>query len=170
LPELEALKKKIAAERTERLIRFRGKCALSTGLAVGAVFPAVGGWTFEIPQPPSKEPWRSDAKARNPYDLRVEVTEGGGSGTDLILGLNIRGDGREDVQRYIATTGQPPRLFVFMEPATTRGSQLISGSEDTCAFAQSARERLGEIIKNYRVSRTRLFFYGPLALAILLGH
>ena len=54
LPELESLKKKIVAERSERLIRFRGKCALSTGIAVGAVFPAVGGWIFEIPQPPSK--------------------------------------------------------------------------------------------------------------------
>ena len=49
VPELEALKKKIVSERTERLIRFRGKCALSTGIALGAIFPAVGGWTFEIP-------------------------------------------------------------------------------------------------------------------------
>jgi hypothetical protein len=169
LPELESLKKKIVAERAERLIRFRGKCALSTGLAVGAVFPAVGGWTFEIPQPPSKEPWRSDAKATNPYDLQVEVTEGGGSGTDLVLGLNIRGDGREDVLQYIAGAGHPPRLFAFMAPATTPGSQSISGSEDACAFAQNVRERLGEIIKSHRISHTRLFFYGPLALAIFLG-
>jgi hypothetical protein len=168
LPELEALKKRIVAERTERLIRFRGKCALSTGVAVGAVFPAVGGWTFEIPQPPSKEPWRSDAKATDPYDLQVEVTEGGGSGTGLVLGLNIRGDGREDVVQYIASTGQPPRIFAFMAP-TAPGSQSISGSKDACAFAQRVRERLGQLIKSHRISRTRLFFYGPLALAIFLG-
>jgi hypothetical protein len=168
LPELESLKKKIVAERSERLIRFRGKCALSTGIAVGAVFPAVGGWIFEIPQPPSKEPWRSDAKATNPYDLQVEVTEGGGSGADLVLGLNIRGDGREDVLRYIASAGHPPRLLAFMAPVTT-GSQSISGSEGACAFAQTVRERLGEIVKSHRISHTRLFFYGPLALAIFLG-
>jgi hypothetical protein len=169
LPELEALKKRIVTERIERLIRFRGKCALTTGLAVGAAFPTVGGWTFEVPQPTSKESWRSDAKAMKPYDLQVEMTEGGGSGTDLVLGLNIRGDGREDVLRYIASTGHSPRLFVFMAPVTLPGSQSISGSKDACAFAQSARERLGEIIKNHQISCTRLFFYGPLALAIFLG-
>ena len=73
----------------------------------GATFPGVGGWTFEIPQPPSKEPWRSDAKARSPYDFHVKVTEGGGAGADLVLGLNIRSDGREDLLRYIASTGNP---------------------------------------------------------------
>ncbi|HUO00715.1 MAG TPA: dsDNA nuclease domain-containing protein [Bradyrhizobium sp.] len=169
LPEIESLKKKILAERTERLIRFRGKCALSTGLAVGAAFPSVGGWIFEIPQPPSKEPWRSDAKPTNPNDLKVEVTEGGGSGTDLVLGFNIRGDGREDILRYIASTGHPPRLFVFMAPSIAPGSQSISGAEDAAAFARNAREQLGQIIKDHRISRTRLFFYGPLALAVFLG-
>src|ERR1700687_180636 len=66
LPELQSLKGTILAERTDRLIRFRGKCALSTGIALGAAFAAVGGWTFEIPQPPSKEAWRSDAKPTRP--------------------------------------------------------------------------------------------------------
>ena len=168
LPELRSLKDKIMAERTERLIRFRGKCALSTGVALGAAFPAVGGWTFELPQPPAKEQWRSDAKATSPYDFHVEVTEGGGADADLVLGLNIRGDGREDVRRYIASTGKPPRLFAFMAP-TSPGSQSIGGSEDACAFAQAVRERLGEIIKSHRIRHTRLFFYGPFALSVFLG-
>src|SRR5260370_25598598 len=59
IPQLETLKKKIQKERKERLIRFRGKCALSSGIALGAIFPTVGGWAFEIPQPPSKSDWRS---------------------------------------------------------------------------------------------------------------
>jgi hypothetical protein len=168
LPELRSLKEKIVAERKERVVRFRGKCALSTGVALGATFPSVGGWIFEIPQPPSKEPWRSDAKARSPYDFHVEVTEGGGAGADLVLGLNIRGDGREDVLRYIASTGNPPRLFAFMAPSTP-GSQSIGGSEDACAFAQAVRERLGDIIKSHRLRQTRLFFYGPFALSVFLG-
>ena len=54
VPQLEALKKQLLKERKERLIRFRGKCALSSGVALGAVFPTVGGWAFEIPQPPAK--------------------------------------------------------------------------------------------------------------------
>jgi hypothetical protein len=168
LPQLKSLKESILAGRTERVIRFRGKCALSTGIALGAAFPAVGGWTFEIPQPPAKEPWRSDAKPTQPYEFHVDLTDGGGSGSDLVLGLNIRGDGRDDIFRYVAGTGTPPRFFVFMAPSAP-GSQSIGGPEDACAFAQSAREHLGQIVKDHRLNHTRLFFYGPLALSVFLG-
>jgi hypothetical protein len=168
LTELKALKDKIAAERTERLIRFRGKCTLSTGIALGATFPAVGGWSFEIPQPPAKDAWRSDAIATNPYDFQVELTDGGGTGADLVLGLNIRGNGREDVLKYIASTGSPPKLFAFMAP-NSPGSVSIGGSEDARAFAEGVRQRLGEIAKTHAIRRTRLFFYGPFALAVFLG-
>lgn len=85
VPQLDALRKQIMAAGAVRTIRLRGKCALSTGVALDATFPAVGGSlptvslravqslvdpteqigrTFEIPQPPAKEPWRSDARAR----------------------------------------------------------------------------------------------------------
>lgn len=166
LQELRALKDTIAAGRTERLIRFRGKCTLSTGIALGATFPAVGGWILEIPQPPAKESWRSDATATNPYEFHVELIDGGG--TDLVLGLNIRGDGREDVRRYIASTGLPPRAFAFMAP-TSSGSQSIGGAEDACAFSHAVREQLGELAKTHGIKSTRLFFYGPFALAAFLG-
>lgn len=166
LPELRSLKDKIMAARTERLIRFRGKCTLSAGIALGATFPAVGGWSFEVPQPPTPEPWRSDAAPANPYELQVELSDG--SGIDLVLGLNIRGDGREDVRRYIAGTGEPPKLFAFMSPSSP-GSQSIGGSGEALAFARAVRERVGEIVKVHGIKKTRLFFYGPLALAIFLG-
>ncbi len=166
LEDLKSLKEKIIAERSERLIRFRGKCALSTGIALGATFPTVGGWTFEMPQPPAKEPWRSDVAPSNPYPLHAEVIDGGG--TDLVLGLNIRGDGREDVRRYIASTGAPPKLYVFMSPSNP-GSQSIGGSEDAIAFARGVREHLGQLAKAHGIKSTRLFFYGPFALAVFLG-
>jgi hypothetical protein len=168
LPELRAVKDKMVAERAERVIRLRGKCALSTGVALGATFPSVGGWTFEIPQPPAKEAWRSDAPPTTPYDLKVQLTDAAIAGKDVVLGLNIRGDGEEDVRRYVASTGQEPRLFAFMAP-TSIGGQSIPGSEDACAFAQNVRERLGDILKRHRLTRTRLFFYGPFALAVFLG-
>jgi hypothetical protein len=168
LPELISLKEKIVAERTERVIRFRGKCALSTGVALGATFPAVGGWIFELPQPPAKEPWRSDATATTPYDLQAELTDGGGKGEDLVLGLNIRGDGREDVRRYIASTGNLPKLFAFVAPPS-QGSQSIAGAQEACSFSRSVREHLGQLVKSQGIRRTRLFFYGPFALAVFLG-
>jgi hypothetical protein len=95
VPQLGELKKTILAEKKERLIRFRGKCTLSTGIAVGAAFPAVGGWIFEIPQPPMKDPWRSDTPATTPYPLGIENIDGDAEGIDLVLGLNIRAMERE---------------------------------------------------------------------------
>jgi hypothetical protein len=168
LPQLAALKGRILKERPERHIQFRGKCALSTGIAVGMHFPAVGGWTVEMPQPPAKELWRSDAKLTPGYDLRVELEEGSPNGIDLVLALNIRGDGRQDVKRYTESTGQPAKVFAFMSPSI-QGSQSIGGSEDACAFAQLVRDRMGQLAKAHSLQRTRLFFYGPLALAVFLG-
>ncbi len=168
LPELKSVKEKIAADRAERVIRFRGKCALSTGIALGATFPIVGGWTFEVPQPPARDPWRSDAKPTSLNDFQVEVIDGNDTGTDLVLGVNIRGDGREDIRRYIASTGKPPKLIAFMGPSLP-SNQSIVGSEDACAFAQLVRERLGQLLKRHGLTHTRLFFYGPFALAVFLG-
>ncbi len=166
LPELKTLRNTIAGGRKERLIRFRGRCALSTSIALGATFPLVGGWAFEVPQPPAREPWRSDATPASPYEMHVEVVDGGGA--DIVLGLNIRGDSREDVRRYVDSTGVPPKLFAFMEPALA-GSQSIACSAEACAFAMAVRERLSALINKTGAQKTRLFFYGPQALAIFLG-
>lgn len=168
LPELQALQKKIGSDRRERLIRFRGKCALTTGLAVGATFPTVGGWVFEVPQPPSPEHWRSDAVATTPYQLQTEILDGVSDGGELVLALNIKGDGREDVRRYVATTNIRPKLYAFVAPPA-QGAQAIRGSEDACAFALGLRNVLGELLKKHRPTRTHIFFFGPLALSIFVG-
>lgn len=168
IPELDALKKKIQKEQKERLIRFRGKCALSSGVALGAIFPAVGDWVFEIPQPPAKDAWRSDAPATNPYQLSAEVVEGAHEGTDIVLGLNIKGDGRQDIVKYVESTGNPPRIFAFISPPS-QGAQSIRGAGDAVAFGQAVREQLGSLLKKYDLHKTRAFFYGPFALAVFLG-
>jgi hypothetical protein len=168
VPELDALRKKILAEKKERLVRCRGKCALSTGVGLGATFPTVGGWVFEIPQPPAKDPWRSDATPTSPYDPAVEIIDGSASGTDIVLGLNIKGDGRQEIIKYVESTNNPPRLFVFLSPPS-QGAQSIGGGGDAVAFAQAVRENLGQLLKKYGLRNTRLFFYGPYALAVFVG-
>ena len=75
-----------------------------------------------------------------------EIAEGKLDGTDLVLGLNIRGDGRQDVVRYIKSTGQIPNAFAFLSPPS-QGAQSIGGAEDAVAMAQAVRERLGNILK-----------------------
>lgn len=168
IPELDALKKKMLAERKERIIRFRGKCALSSGVALGATFPTVGDWAFEIHQPPAKDAWRSDAPATNLYQLNVEVVQGAQEGTDIALGLNIKGDARQDIVKYVESTGNPPRIFAFMSPPS-QGAQSILGAGDAVAFGQAVREQLGSLLKKYDLHKTRIFLYGPFALAVFLG-
>jgi hypothetical protein len=168
IPQLEAVKKEILKARTERLIQFRGKCALSSGIALGAIFPTVGGWAFEIPQPPAKEHWRSDASPTDPYEVIVEELEGTPEGTDIVLGLNIRGDGRQDVMKYVESTGHLPNKYVFVSPALP-GAQSIRGAADAVAFGKAVREHLGQLLKKHGLRATRIFFYGPFALAVFLG-
>jgi hypothetical protein len=97
----------------------------------------------------------------------MESIDGDITGTDAVLGLNIRGDGRGDIMRYIESTGQPPRLFVFIAPS--QGARSIGGPSDALAFAVGVRELLGKLLKVHQLRKTRLFFYGPFALAVLLG-
>lgn len=166
--QLADLKAKILAAGAVRTIRLRGKCALTTGVALGATFPSVGGWTFEIPQPPAKDPWRSDAVPTANYQLEEEIIEGQPTGRDLVLGLNIRGDGRKDVLDYVQSTGQIPAAYVFLSPVS-QGAQSIGGPEDAIAMASGIRERLGMLLKARQARTTRLFFYGPFALSVFLG-
>ncbi|WP_156175703.1 dsDNA nuclease domain-containing protein [Bradyrhizobium sp. LTSP849] len=168
VPQLDTLRKQIMAAGAVRTIRLRGKCALSTGVALGATFPAVGSWTFEIPQPPAKEFWRSDATPTPGYTLQTEIAEADPNGTDLVLGLNIRGDGRVDVMRYIESTGPAPQAYVFMAPPS-QGAQSIGGDGDAVAMAMAVREEFGKLLKARQLRMTRLFFYGPFALSVFLG-
>ena|SRR5208282_437686 len=61
-----------------------------------------------------------------------------------------------------------PRIFAFMSP-TTQGAQSISGAGEAVAFGQAVREHLGQLLKKHGLRETRIFFYGPFALAVFLG-
>ena len=100
--------------------------------------------------------------------MTVEELEGSPDGTDVVLGLNIRGDGRQDMMKYVESTGHIPRRYFFVSPST-HGAQSIRGASDAVAFAQCVRETLGQSLKKYDVRKTRLFFYGPFALSVFLG-
>ncbi len=168
VPQLDSLRQKIMSAGAVRTVRVRGKCALSTGIALGATFPVVGGWTFELSQPPAKDPWRSDAPPTPTYPLHEEMIEGDAVGADLVVGLNIRGDGRQDVMDYIAASGPPPNAFLFLSPPS-QGAQSITGASDAVAMAQAVREKLGAILKTRQLRKTRMFFFGPFALSVFLG-
>jgi hypothetical protein len=168
LRQLSEIQKRILGERKERVIKFRGKCTLSTGVMLGVSFPAVGGWVFEIPQPPQKEPWRSDATPTSPYALNIEEVEGEPGAEDLVLGISVKGESRDDVMRHIQATKEFPKRYMFVSPPS-QGGQSIGSAGDATALVNAVRERLGQVLKTHQIRRTRLFFYGPFALAVFIG-
>ncbi len=168
VPELQAVHKEILSSRKERLLRIRGKCSLSTGIALGLTFPTVGGWSFEVPQPPADAPWRSDVASRAPYEVRIEMVDGIKDAEDLVVGINVTGDGKADVVEFCSSSDKSPRLYVFLS-GPVQGARGISGAEEAVAFAAEVREHIGRFLKLHRLSSTRLFYYGPFALAVFLG-
>ena len=68
---------------------------------------------------------------------------------------------------YVESSEKPPRLFAFMSPPS-QGAQSIKGAADAVAFGQAVRESLGQILKTHQLRKTRIFFYGPFALAVFL--
>jgi hypothetical protein len=51
----------------------------------------------------------------------------------------------------------------------SQGAQSIKGAGDAVAFGQAVRETLGQLLKTHELRRSRIFFYGPFALAVFLG-
>lgn len=169
LPDLIALQKQLAAVPL-RLIRMRGKATLTTGVALGAVFPQVGGWIFDIDQHPSPRPWRSNAPPRMQYHLtggaEILVDPAGDS---IALVLNVKGSATAEVEKYISAQGLPVKAVVSIAPE--RGSMALSILDDREAMsvAVAARNQIDILLNKYGVRMIHLFYYGPFALSVFLG-
>lgn len=172
LPELQQLRKTIAASTATRLIRFRGKCCLSTGIAMGAVFPGNGSWVFEVLQPITS--WRSDVMPEAKYQLKInEVTPDSfnpdPNGNSIALVLSVTADATANVTDYITDNSLPIKAIIAVEPRAGCGSLSIPNNKEAVSFALAVRDTLKKALTNYKVSSTHLFFNGPLALAIFFG-
>jgi hypothetical protein len=169
LPQLYTLRKQIAADTMVRLIRLRGKNTLSTGIALGAAFPEIGGWIFEIPQPPLILPWRSDAVPEMSYALRSNVMKGNSTGDSIAFIFNIKGSALHDVKSYIKDRSLRVKAILAVEPAGAAGSLSIANDREAVSLALAARDQLRAALDQYKVRSTHLFFYGPFALSVFIG-
>ena len=172
LPALKQLREKIAASTATRFIRFRGKCCLSTGIALGASFPGIGSWVFEVLQPSSNTPWRSDTVPEINYPLKIKRPDSFNAdpaGSSIALVFNITGDATADVIKYIADSSLPVKTVITLEPHRGCGSLSVPNGKEAVSFALAARDLLKKELTDYKVHYTQLFFNGPLALAIFLG-
>lgn len=169
LQELTGLKRTLSAYPT-RLISMRGKSTLSTGVALGAIFPQVGGWTFDIEQPPAIRSWRSNAPPRIQYRLT------GGSetlidpnGDSIALVLNVKGSATAEVERYISASSISVKAIVSIAPEGGSGALSIADDRDAMSVALAARNQLGTLLDKHQVRETHLFYFGPFALSVFFG-
>jgi len=172
LPALERLQQKIATSTAERFIRFRGKCCISTGIAMGAIFPGNGSWVFEVLQPIA--PWRSDVMPEAKYQLKInEVTSDSfnpdPNGNSIALVLSVTAYATTDVTNYIRDNSLPVKAIITIEPRAGCSSLSIPNDKEAVSFALSARDTLKKSLIDYKVHFTHLFFNGPFALAIFFG-
>lgn len=167
LPQLRDARKQFAALPDGKYIDLRGKLSLTAGVAVGAAFPQVAGFSFRVEQPTGGETylWRSDAP---PSDSRFTIVEEAGSaGDDVALGLSISGSGLANLKRSVTAMGTP--AYVYAEPATGTGQQAIRSAADAVALANSAKELIRSMRERYSASRVHLFLYCPAAFALFMG-
>jgi hypothetical protein len=167
MPRLQEVRKQFAARPQGKYIDLRGKMSLTAGLAVGAAFPRVAGFSFRIEQPTGGDIhlWRSDAPAS---DARfVAVAESGAPGDELAVGLSVTGRGLPDLERFVAACGIPS--FVYAEPEGGTGHAAIPSAGDAAGLALSAKELIREARERYRATRVHLFLYSPISFAVFLG-
>ena len=175
LPQLRTLKKAWLQE-PPRLIRFRGRCALSTGIMLGATFPQVGGWTLEVPQPQPPRFWRTSAPIQAAYPLQVRHLGGEDeflldAGSDAIaLIVSVTHDSIPNVRKYLQASSTSIAAVVAVTPAHGIGKEAISGTDEANSIASKTREVLETVRTENGAVITHLFFNGPFGLAVMVGH
>ena len=170
MPQVTSIERAFLADKGAGVLRFRGACCLTTGLAVGNIFREVSGWVIEMFQSQTNAMWRSDAEPTDGYQILTEEREMDDDGDSIAVLLNIKGDGVFDVEEYLKESGVRVKVLVTMEPPSAPGSLSIRNDGDAIAFANQARDTLQRLRKQYRTRTIHLFFFGPQALAVFLGN
>jgi hypothetical protein len=174
MPELFKSKDKISKSTPNRHIVCRGRMALSTGIALGVTFPEVGNWSFEIPQPPQTDPWRSDADKIKNYKLKYKVLNPSSfslktSDNNIVFIFNITGKALDEVIDYLKTNKIGLKKIIIIEPGKAPGNLSIQNDSEAVSLASAAKDIIKEMGTKYKTGKTHLFFYGPLGLSIFLG-
>ena len=172
IPQLYNIRQDIAKTSVSRDLVLRGKCALSTGFALGIVFPEVGNWNFEILQYP--QTWRSDAVKIANYALKYETVDPVryGIATDnqeLAVIFNISGEAMDEVVSYLIENNISVKQLILIDPSNTPGNLSIKDDSEAVSLASASKDVIKSMMVQYKTKKTHLFYFGPLGLSILLG-
>lgn len=173
LPKLYEVRESLAKKTADRHILFRGKCALSTAIILGAAFPEIGNWTFELFQPPQVVPWKSDAEKIKSFKPKYEIIEPGSvgltEGKDNVFVFNITGKALDEVVHYFQTNSLPVNKIIAVQPSSQPGTSSIQNDSEAVSLASVSKDILKQMLVKYKAEKTHLFYYGPVGLALFLG-
>lgn len=175
LPQLRECRKQILSITQMRHIKFRGKCALATGIALGMIFPRNGDWIFETkPSSAPKDSWYSNAEILNDYQLKVDVLDSADINADpksraIAMIFNITAKIEKDVIEYINSASISVRGAITLEPPRGASLNAIANNREAVTFALRAGDELRRLLSDYGAHTTHIFFRGPIDIAIYLG-
>lgn len=168
-PELQR-----AADHVRRLgfkrVRIDGAFRLATAIHAGYVFSDVRGFRVSVPGRSGDGTWTGDIAADgsrlNPTITRTDHAVG--QGHELAVGLNVSGDLTAAVLRHLGNASTPvERLTVLSLPTVARDA--LADSAAVRGWAETVTDELRALAED-NWPRIHLFFYGPRAAAVLLGH
>ncbi len=188
IPDLRERKQEIGPPGT---IYLRTKVPLCVGLAVGHVFPQVGGYRLEVFQNPP-ELWSSDVTPPPGTDIKVgwdsRVVPGDESQKEAVLivfAVNSRGRenaiqpigeylGESEVFNQLIAEDSPQRpsnrfrqiMLLSAEPVVTEQRFLLEW--ETAYLAQASEIYLADIADG--VETVHLFLVAPVSMAAFLGY
>lgn len=168
--ELEDVREWMCEHGQRRHIELSGRRRLSASVAIGAVFPAVGGFSVDVLY--RGEFWSTDSHA-NPQTPRYEVRKD--KLTDLFpgerlvvgvgIGRNLAQSVVPEVEAAVPGLGLAgkPRLYLL-------GDVAVVSAEQANALVGSIKSILLDALRQTGATVIDLFFAGPAPVALFLGH
>jgi len=168
LPELRHLKAQLKQSSSSGCLNVKARAPLTAMLALGYVFPEVGGYHFQIEQLTGNQvfQWRSDT---SPSNLKFKVEEKGQAGKDLLIVFSIIDSAKADAIELIRDSRGMFSSVVYAEPNTAPSKQAIQSAADAVSLAEDAREIIQRSVKKYRAKTTHLILYAPQVFCLFLG-
>lgn len=171
-PGLSEAKKELDKLPKGTFIDLRGKLPLTANLAIGAFFPAVGGYTLRAEQPIDGRTtfWRSDAEpnARR-FKVVTKQVARNPLGKDVLIALSITGPSLREVMGLYEQQPENFISMVYAEPDDGPGENALRSDGDAVGLAKHAKEFIRSCIQEYDSPRIHLVVYAPAAYCLFLG-
>ena len=173
LPELVSLREKFDADGSKRNIWLRSKAPLSAGLAFGNVFSEALGYNIQIeqPSPGSLKPvqyWQTDTPDEKSIEIKNSITDGLPNSEDLVIGIGVTDDPKPKMEEFLQKSGLKFCAAAYLYPSSGPDDTVID-EQTSAGFARSIKKEIRKVCSQFNPKKIHLFYFGPLALAVLLG-